>query len=96
MCLDMPNDQTLSRKFADQLATAKAHIWRELGARGLHERDGWRIAELVRESPLGGTEVVLRPLHLTLESPADLECVVTIVEEAKTIDLECTTPHPAH
>ena len=91
----MSNDQSLSRTFAAQLAAAHANLRREMTALGLHEHDGWKIAEVVRESALGGTEIVVRPLHLFLEPPANLECVVTIVESAATIDLECTTPEHA-
>jgi len=58
---------------------------------GLRRDDGWSIVEFTRESA-GATELVLRPLHLRLPSPPVLECVVGIVEDSATIQIECRKP----
>ena len=87
----MPNfdDLPASARFAKAIAEARAHLWREMEARGLYERDGWKLLEQVRASG-GGSELVLRPLHLRKQAPGDLECVVAIDEDAKSIDVDCT------
>jgi hypothetical protein len=56
---------------------------------GLLEADGWRIAEFIRECA-GGSELVLRPLHLRLAPPEGLECVVRIEEETLSLDTQCS------
>lgn len=83
------DDLPASTRFAKAIAEARAHLWREMEARGLYERDGWRVVETTRAS-LGGSELVLRPLHLHKLAPQDLECVVSIDEDAKSIDMDCT------
>jgi hypothetical protein len=82
------NDYQVAARFAKACAEARAHLWREMEARGLYERDGWKIVETVRPA-MGGTELVMRPLHLRLTAPADLECVVTIDEDTTTVDSSC-------
>lgn len=91
----MPSrDQNLAGKFAQQRAAALAHLRREMEARGLHERDGWRIVESTREAG-GGIELILRPMHLRLPAPEDLECIVRIVPDDDRIDMQCEPPHAA-
>jgi hypothetical protein len=64
---------------------ARTHLLHEMAARGLTEREGWKVVESVRQVP-GGTELVLRPLHLHSEPPGDLECVVKVRELDGAID----------
>lgn len=71
---------------------ARSHLLREMAAHGLTERDGWKIVESLRQVP-GGTELVLRPLHLHSEPPEGLECVVKVRELDGTIDLEYRAAH---
>lgn len=58
---------------------------------GLRREDGWSILEFTRETA-GGTELVLRPLHMRLASPPGLECIVGIVEDTAKIQTECRKP----
>jgi len=46
--------------------------------------------ETVRDC-VGGSELVMRPLHMHLQAPDDLECVVRI-EEDSSIDSNCDSP----
>jgi hypothetical protein len=71
---------------------AQAHLLREMAARGLTEREGWKVVESVRQVP-GGTELVLRPLHLHSESPEGLECVVKVRERDGAIDPDVHNAH---
>ena len=86
----MPNDtdQNFAQRFAERYSAARTHLQREMEARGLHPRDGWRISETTR-SARNGLELVLRPIHRTFTSPPDLECVVWIDVEGASIDAEC-------
>ena len=77
---DQDRTQVLATALARERAQAEAHLWREMESRGLLKDDGWRIVEFTREAR-GGTEIVLRPLHLYLPSPKGLECVVGIMDE---------------
>jgi len=90
----MPNfdDRPAVDRFAKAIAQARAHLWREMEARGLYSRDGWKLVETMRTT-LGGSELVLRPLHLHKVAPHDLECVVAIDEDARYIDVDCS-PEP--
>jgi hypothetical protein len=81
---------TLAHAFSARCAVARAHLRSEMDARSLHQRDGWEIMETVRDCP-GGSELVMRPMHLHLEAPDDLECVVRI-EEDSSMDSNCDSP----
>jgi hypothetical protein len=83
------HDFNAARRFAKACADARTHLRREMEARGLHERDGWLIVETVRQAD-GGSELVMRPLHLRLNPPDDLECVVSIDEDSSEVDVDCT------
>lgn len=85
--MSTPLESALASTFAERCAQARAHLRREMEACGLHARDGWGIAERIRGTG-GRTELVMRPLHLYLEPPEGLECVVEIDEDA-TIDVNC-------
>lgn len=83
-----PHDAALAVAFSERCAAARAHLRRQMETLGLRERDGWKIVETVRQAG-GGSEVVMRPLHLHLASPDGLECVVRIDGDAHTIDGHC-------
>ena len=59
---------------------------REMEARGLTEKNGWKIDEQLR-NVVGGTELVLRPIHRREHAPNDLLYVVAINEEDGSSDL---------
>lgn len=59
---------------------ARIMLRREMEARGLTESAGWKIDEQLR-NVVGGTELVLRPIHLREHAPDDLVYVVAISEE---------------
>lgn len=71
---------------------ARAHLRREMAAQGLTESGGWKIVESLRQVP-GGTELVLRPLHLHSDAPEGLECVVKVREIDGGIDLDYRAAH---
>jgi hypothetical protein len=50
---------------------------------GLSEGDGWRVYEFTRQGE-AGTELVMRPVHTTLNAPAELECVCRVEESQAT------------
>ena len=84
-------DKALAADLAAELARAEAFMWAEMEKLGLRAEDGWTITEITRERA-GGSELVLRPMHLRLHAPEGLECVVRIVEKDAAIDRECSTP----
>lgn len=88
----MPNehDSTLAAAFAAKCEEARAMLRGHMEARGLFEKDGWRINESIRHRQ-GRTELVLRPIHLRLNAPEGLECVVGIDEPGHGITSDCQT-----
>lgn len=87
------NIAALSAKFAEKLQHAHDYLRAEMRNLGLLEEDGWKIAEIIRERD-GGSELVLRPVHLRLEPPDGLECVVWFIEQPARIGAECAGPGP--
>lgn len=83
----MQSETGLANTFAIRREAARAYLWREMNARGLFERDGWRIVETTRETA-NGTELVMRPMHRALPAPEGLECVVEIRED-EVIESHC-------
>ena len=79
----------LSRALTEARARAEQNLWAQMERRGLRQADGWSIVELTREGR-GGTQIVLRPLHLRLPAPEDLECTVDIVEDTAGIQMHCS------
>ena len=82
------NDHAGSVAFAERYRAAKAFLRKEMDRLGLREADGWRISELHRDG-MRGSEIVLRPIHVRLAAPEDVECVVW-VDEAGQADAECS------
>ena len=81
----------LARALSAERDRAEKYLWAEMAKLGLHQKDGWTIAESMRETE-GGTQIVLRPLHRQLPSPDGLECVVGIVEDDGGIHGHCNGP----
>jgi hypothetical protein len=69
-------DEVLSAAVRARIEQARADVCAQMAALGLTERDGWRIHEEMR-SVLGGTQWVLRPVHIHRDAPG-VEAVVTI------------------
>ena len=86
----MPNDadSLLAAAFAAKREEALAVLRRHMEERGLKEKHGWSINESIRHRD-GRTELVLRPIHLRLDPPEGLECVVTIDEPGSRISADC-------
>ena len=83
----------LATALAEERTQAEAHLWREMEQRGLRKADGWRIVEFTRDAD-GGTEIVLRPLHLYLASPQGLECVVGLAGPHGEVHSRCGPGDP--
>jgi hypothetical protein len=79
----------IAARFAKACADARRHLWAQMEQHGLREADGWKIAESIR-AVQGGSELVMRPLHLRLQAPPWLECVVAIDEDTTAIESNCT------
>jgi hypothetical protein len=88
--MDSDHDLSLSAAFYRRAAEARAHLLKEMEALGLHEKDGWKIAESVRQRADGGCELHMCPLHLRLKAPAGVECVVSIDPTEEVVSADCT------
>jgi hypothetical protein len=83
-----PEDRTqqIALAFAERRDIARAMLRREMDARGLSEKAGWKIDESIR-NVIGGTELVLRPMHMRERAPDDLEYVVAVNEADGSADV---------
>lgn len=88
--MDEKPDDKVAVEFSARCAEARACLERTMVQRGLLAKDGWRITETVR-TIIGGTEIVMRPLHLYRASPEDLECVVRVMEHSG-VESRCGDP----
>jgi len=86
MSHDSNHTRQIAVAFAAQRDLARSMLRQQMDARGLTEKNGWRISESLR-NVVGGTELVLRPIHLREHAPEDLESIVTINEVDGTADL---------
>jgi hypothetical protein len=82
---------SLSRALTAARLRAQDYLWSEMARLGLRRDDGWTIVEFTREAR-GGTQIVMRPMHLHLPSPEGVECVVAIVEDTAGIQTHCSGP----
>lgn len=73
------SDEQFAEQLAQQRAAAEARLSTQMEERGMTREGGWRVAEFTRETR-GGTEYVLRAVHVWHESPYDLEFVVCLQE----------------
>ena len=81
------HDHAVATRFSRACEEARQHLRREMERLGLHADEGWRIHESVR-AVQGGSELVLRPIHLYHPSPAGIECIVAI-DETSEIETQC-------
>ena len=88
-------DALLAVEFSMKRLEARATLRKHMDERGLLEKDGWNISEVLRQRE-GKTELVMRPSHLRLASPDDLECVVAIDDAGSRIDSNCTEDGAPH
>ena len=82
------HDTLLAMSFSERRNEARIHLRREMELLGLHESDGWQIVETIRQVQ-GGSELVLRPLHMHLPSPPGVECVIHIDTDGERLDSYC-------
>ena len=78
--------QQIAMALSERRDIARIMLRREMDARGLTEKAGWKIDEQLR-NVVGGTELVLRPMHMREPAPADLVYIVSISEEDGSADL---------
>ena len=86
--IESTRTEVLSAAFAQHRAQAEAQLWNAMKSAGLAEGDGWSIVEFTREAG-GGTQLVMRPLHLTKASPPGMQCIVSIADDGS-IEVECS------
>jgi hypothetical protein len=84
------HESGIAATFSEKARAAREHLWSLMEASGLNAKGGWRIAESVRPVA-GGSELVLRPLHMYLDAPSDMECVVWIDGGGTQVEMECTS-----
>ena len=85
-----PHEPSLTREFVARCEETRLLLRKHMQERGLFERDGWNISETTRFRD-GKTELVMRPIHMRLPAPDDLECIVTIDEPGSSIESDCET-----
>ena len=81
-------DLEFAKRFAAHRAEAEAELWRRMEETGLFARDGWRLSETTREAR-DGTELVIRPIHMSRDAPSGMECIVHVREDDGQIDMRC-------
>lgn len=86
MSHDSNHTREIALAFATRIDLARSMLRQQMEARGLTEKAGWRISESLR-NVMGGTELVLRPIHLREKPPEDLEMAVSISEADGTSDV---------
>lgn len=85
-------DDHFADPFAEERVAAETYLWRKMEERGMTREGGWKVVEFTRDTR-GGTELVLRPMHLWHQAPYDLECVVWVRNEDGLGEASCT-PDP--
>jgi hypothetical protein len=83
-------DSSAADAFAAKCQRARADLRQHMLERGLHEKDGWLIHESMRQAN-GGTVLVMRPIHMKLPAPSDLECSCSIDEPGTDISSSCSS-----
>lgn len=73
------DDQVRAAAILARIAVVKEELASLMATHGLREKDGWRVAEEIRQRPYG-TDFVYRPIHMKLVAPP-LERVVSIDNE---------------
>jgi len=86
--MDPGKDQSVAHAFASKCDQARADLTRHMQERGLLAKDGWRIDESLRQAD-GGTVIVMRPIHMRLPAPPDLECSCSVDEPGLRVSAQC-------
>jgi hypothetical protein len=86
--MDTRKDTSVAHAFASKCEQARADLRKHMLLRGLREEDGWVIAETMRQAD-GGTVLVMRPMHMKLTSPPDLECSCSVDEPGTKVSAQC-------
>ena len=86
--MDPGKDRSAADAFAAKCEQARSDLRKRMAEGGLHEKDGWLIHETMRQAN-GGTVLVMRPMHLKLPAPPDLECNCSIDEPGTDISSQC-------
>ena len=89
--IDRSRTDALAQALTAERERAARYLWAEMEKLGMRKQDGWSITELTREAK-GGTEIVLRPMHMRLKPPEGLECIVGVIEDDGGIHGRCTGP----
>jgi hypothetical protein len=84
------HDTGIATTFSEKAHAAREHLWKMMQAVGMSAAAGWRIVESVR-AVQGGSELVLRPLHMYLMAPDEMECVVWIDGGGTQVEMECSS-----
>jgi hypothetical protein len=86
--MDTRKDSSVAHAFAAKCEQARADLRRHMRERGLHAEDGWLIDESMRQAD-GGTVLVMRPIHMRLAAPPDLECSCSVDEPGVRVSAQC-------
>ena len=86
--MDPRRDDNVAHAFASKCDQARDELLKHMRERGLHAEDGWRIDESVRQAD-GGSVIVMRPIHMRLSAPPDLECSCSVDEPGLNISAQC-------
>ena len=82
-------DEKSTEQFARHRAAAESQLWGRMEERGMTREGGWKIAEFTRDTR-GGTELILRPMHLWHDSPYDMDCVIWVHSDEGSVESDCT------
>jgi hypothetical protein len=86
--MDVRKDNSVAHAFAAKCEQARADLMKHMQDRGLLVEDGWMIGESMRQAD-GGSVLVMRPIHLRLPAPPDLECSCSVDEPGVTVSAQC-------
>jgi hypothetical protein len=87
--MDTRKDTTVAHAFAAKCEQARADLLKHMRDRGLLAEDGWLIDESMRQAD-GGSVIVMRPIHMRLQPPPDLECTCSVDEPGVTVSARCS------
>ena len=81
-------DSDLAYALFARCEEARSNLWSQMHDRGLRCADGWHIHETTRHAN-GRTTIVMRPIHMKLPAPPDLECSCSIDAPGDDISSHC-------
>jgi hypothetical protein len=86
--MDPLKDNSVAHAFASKCEQARADLLKHMRDRGLLAEDGWMIVESMHQAD-GGTVLVMRPIHMRLAPPPDLECSCSVDEPGVRVSAQC-------